>query len=147
MTGPSNRGPLEARIRELSESKGSAGFTIADVQVGFSVRPQRVHTLLTEQIRAGNLFRGALGHRTVRFFGRQEWAEEYAKRRRKPAGGPVTLSRTKAQWPADAPIHYPVDAHGNPLYRVTISPPPRDLGVIRTGWGCGQTITQGGPIV
>ena len=147
MTGPSNRPLIERLVADLAASSGSAGFTIAEITAAVGCRPQRVHTILTEQIKAGAIWRGAKGHRTVRFFGRAEWADTYGKRHRRPATGSVGLPRSKAPWAADAPIHYPVDADGNPTYKFTRCPTPQQPDRIRTGWGCGQTITQGGPIV
>ena len=34
----------------------------------------------------------------------------------------ISAPRVRATWAPDAPIHYPKDAKGRPLYKVTVGP-------------------------
>jgi hypothetical protein len=34
----------------------------------------------------------------------------------------ISKARMTAEWDADTPIYYPVDANGNPLYKITVAP-------------------------
>jgi len=101
--------------------------TLAAVETGFSVAevsgytPAMLGNTIANMIDAGELHRGKLGHRTVRYFADPRHALVYAHSRSKI---PTTITRTRAPWPADSPVHLPVDANGRPLYKVTIAPTP-----------------------
>lgn len=117
-------------ILGLARSAGSAGICTAEI-AGFEVNT--AHAVLRRLAETGHLFRGKIGHRTVRYFASAEWAEAYGSSRRTR----VSARQPGSRWSAAAPAHYPTDASGRPAYKVTLCPPCR-LGegrLIRSGFG------------
>lgn len=120
--------PIDTPIMELAERRGKDGFAVYEMS-GLEARV--VYAAVVRLVREGKLWRGRIAHKTVRFFCREEWARHY-EARRTIVKNASNLKRAKADWPADAPAHYPVDESGRPLYKVTIAPPPAPSPVIRT---------------
>lgn len=109
-----------AQILAAAKIAGEAGIS-TDSIVGMSAAD--ANNALPRLVRSGQIFKGKIGHRTVRYFARPEWAQAYGDKY-KSASAP-TPSKKRAQrapWTVDTPAHYPVDADGKPLYKVTICP-------------------------
>ncbi len=103
---------LRALLAEKATQAGSVGFATTDVE-GYKHR--HVDVVVRSMVAEGSLFRGKIGHRTMRLFAEKGWAEAYETGRRKLATKAPKLDASKE------PV-YPVDAKGNPLYKITVVP-------------------------
>ena len=99
---------------------------VSRVDLGGSVKDGDMLARLAS--RDGHLFRGVLGHRTVRFFTTQRAADRWVAANMPAHQAQQALrvgkSKPRQDWAPDAPIHYPTAPDGTPLYRITIAPPP-----------------------
>lgn len=126
------RNDFDAILMAKAEASGAVGFSLADVA---GVPTKQASVSSARLIRAGKLWKGKIGHRTMRLFAKVEWAATYsANRRTVTSAAPVFTPRSHARWAANAPIHWPIDQHGSALYAVTVCPPvmPRPGDPIRT---------------
>lgn len=119
MTQPN--APIDAVVIALAQRTAAAGFATSDLE-GYTVR--LVDRVCRRLVEAGKLFKGKVGHRTVRYFARQEWASQYESGKRTVNAAQATApTRARAPWGADATTHYPHDEHGRPLYKHTVAEP------------------------
>jgi len=79
---------------------------------------------------AGVLFKATMSHRNVRYFSTPE-AAMACERANPQAFSFVNRTKSKA-WAADAPMHFPRDAKGKPLWKYTVAPKPPET-LYRTG--------------
>lgn len=123
--------PIDELFVKLVIAAGDRGVATTEVT---GQTPASLDAVVKRLVEGGRVFRGAIGRRTMRYFSTHEMASAYESTR-KPSDKSMSSSRTRAPWPADAPINYPKDAHGNPLYKYTVVPAPaRPPGMpIRTG--------------
>ncbi|WOB06538.1 hypothetical protein [Piscinibacter gummiphilus] len=112
---------ISAALRKLIVASGERGVSAAEVTGHTAQMIQKASAKLLDE---GVVFRGRLGHRTVRFFAKQEWATAYETTKQTAATKALSRAKARAPWPADAPIHYPKDERGNPLYKHTVVPAP-----------------------
>ena len=125
---------LDDTVMAQIESAGAAGFVIE----GLSGRTATdVDSVVRKLIRLGRVHKGKIGHRTVRFFSRPEWAAAYQEQR--VAATAVIAAgrgaRSKATWSSDTPATYPTNPDGTPAYKVTVCPGHRPHPTkIRTGY-------------
>jgi hypothetical protein len=96
--------------------------------------PELTH-LVYRMAYEGHLYPGKLGRRTVHYFTTKEGAERFVANNL-PAHA-YKVAKKAAQpsardgWGPNDPIHYPMDEHGNKLYRETKALPPPAM-VFRT---------------
>ena len=105
------------------------GMRLADLESGVG----NVNTSISKIYRmvvAGRLFKATLSHRNVRYFSTPE-AAMACERNNPQAFSFVNRARGKA-WAADAPVHFPRDANGKPLWKYTVAPKPPET-LYRTG--------------
>jgi hypothetical protein len=117
----------------LAREAGERGIGTEDIE---GVTIAQAWDVVSPLVDSGRLFRGKVGHRTVRFFATPEWAERYSRNLRRARPTPAT-SAARQRWSPDAPPHYPVNADGSPAYKVTVCPPCR-IGqgrLVRSGFG------------
>lgn len=101
-------------IRELliaqATRSGSLGFSISDVS---GPKRRSVDQAARSLVDEGMLFRGKIGHRTMRLFAEESWAKAYESEHRVH-----NKSKTVRLDPSQDAV-YPVDEMGNPLYKFT----------------------------
>ena len=79
---------------------------------------------------SGVLFKATISCHNVHYFSTAEAAQAY-ERANPQAFSFVNRSKIK-RWAADAPMHFPRDAEGNPLWKVTLAAKPPET-LYRTG--------------
>ena len=104
------------------QAAGSAGVNSADFKDMTSREIEGAKSRLTK---AGKLFRSNVGHRTMRMFAEIAWANAHAVGATTASAARSGGKRCRADWPDDAEIFYPKDAHGNPLYKYSYTPAPQ----------------------
>jgi hypothetical protein len=117
----------ENTLRALELAARPGGVGSADMA---DATPDRASTFLCKLVRRGKLYRSRAGGK-AQYFTTREAAERYS--------APILVVHSKAKpkvkqragWGPDDPIHYPMDEHGNKLYRETKAPPPPAM-VFRT---------------
>ncbi|HRY86514.1 MAG TPA: hypothetical protein P5305_01430 [Rubrivivax sp.] len=105
---------LDKRLLDMAQRAGRTGISLMDV-TGESVRHS--YNITMRLVAHGLLHKGKVGHRTVRFFTRAEWAKDYERTRKAPAERPTVL---RAAWDADTPAIYPTHPDGSPAYKYTV---------------------------
>jgi hypothetical protein len=117
--------PIDRVFLAAAEAAGQEGLSTSEL-TGFTV--SALDKAIQRLIAAEKIYRGKIGHRTMRYFTRRDWAEAYAASRQTVAKV-MGKARVRASWPADAPIHYP------PNYKHTVieTPTPGANTPIRTG--------------
>ena len=96
-------------LRAADLADGSGGIHAAGNKVA------RMHA-------AGLLFKATLSHRNVRYFSTPT-AAQACERANPQAFSFVNRSKSKS-WAADAPMHFPRDAKGKPLWKYTVAAKP-----------------------
>lgn len=140
----SSHHPVKDAVLACIKEAGMAGTDSAAVEAkGFS--RNSACAALVALARQGVIFRGARGHRTVRYFGCAEWARGYEMKRtarqresnglRKPGSDlPIPKPQSRAPWPPDTLPVFPRDAHGRPLFKHTVAPTPEPALRTNTHW-------------
>lgn len=112
---------LRQRLVQLASHRD--GMRPGDV---LDVPEKLLRSLIQRLVDAGQLVRLRVAGGRSRLFAHPDLADAYNRRQqahgRTP--GPAAGRATRAPWSANAPIHYPTDAAGNPLYRHTVVPTP-----------------------
>lgn len=84
--------------------------------------------LLNRLARKERLYRGVLGHRTVRYFSTEKaanrWVAANLPTHQAKQALHIGKPKTSPEWAPDAQIHYPKAPDGTLLYKVTICPSP-----------------------
>ncbi len=143
MIDNTNRDLIVAAILDAAKKAGSSGVPLVDAYIP-GVKPARMHKVFTEMVAAGQVFKGKIGHRTMRMFSKREWAAAFESTRRRRDDLRFTSSHARAQWAPDSDAIYPVDAAGQPLYKFTVIParvPPGNR-IVPFG-GCGESYSFG----
>jgi hypothetical protein len=125
--------PATVRAREavLHAASGKHGIAVAELS-GQSVHA--VQVAVTALLRKGKLFRAKMSHKGVRYFADAAAASAYEAAHRRPVTPVAVRATGRTPWPADAPIHYPKDKHGRPLYKITVAPPPPERPLRTNTW-------------
>lgn len=120
------RKPIDTALVKYALKVGQVGFCLADVE-GFTAKV--VDEAQRRLVKAGELHKGKIGHRTMKLFATAEWAEAYVACY--VTASAVHKDRTIAQavitrapWAPGTEAQYPTDPAGNPLYKVTVYPTP-----------------------
>ena len=120
---------MKTREQILSLASSPNGLRVADLEDG----TESVHTAgnkVARLIAGGLLFKATLSYRNVRYFSTPE-AAMACERANPQAFSFVNRTKSKA-WAADAPMHFPRDAKGKPLWKYTVAPKPPET-LYRTG--------------
>ena len=120
---------MKTREQILSLASSPNGLRVADLEDG----TESVHTAGTKVARliaGGLLFKATLSYRNVRYFSTPE-AAMACERANPQAFSFVNRTKSKA-WAADAPMHFPRDAKGKPLWKYTVAVKPPET-LYRTG--------------
>lgn len=130
---------LDVRLLELARRPNGVSTTEVD-----GVPLKASGKVVARLCDAGKLFRGKLGHKTVRYFATAEAAEAYVKQHLAPTPYRIPGSAApkgerytpewkggnrKAWWSPDAEPHKPMNPDGSPAYThiVVKMPPPKLL--------------------
>ena len=120
---------MKTREQILALASSPNGLRVADLEDG----TESVYTAgskVSRMIAGGLLFKATLSYRNVRYFSTPEAA--MACERANPQAFSF-VNRTKSKsWAADAPMHFPRDAKGKPLWKYTVAPKPPER-LYRTG--------------
>lgn len=120
---------MKTREQIISLASSPNGLRVADLEDG----TESVHTAgnkVARLIAGGLLFKATLSYRNVRYFSTPE-AAMACERANPQAFSFVNRTKSKA-WAADAPMHFPRDAKGRPLWKYTVDPKPPET-LYRTG--------------
>ena len=113
-------------IALASRPDGLRSSELADGSGGVHAASNKVARMFA----AGLLFKATLSHRNVHYFSTPA-AAQACERANPQAFSFINHSKSK-RWAADAPMHFPHDAKGNPLWKYTVAPKPPEK-VYRTG--------------
>lgn len=122
---------LDARLMALAHKRGKNGFAIPEVVIDGTFTSKRLEYSVKRLTERGRLFRGKLGHTTMRLFAQRSWADDYARMRRTSFNEGAVARPKSASWGPDDPI----DGHHKDFKGVTVCPPcvPPPNARIRTG--------------
>jgi hypothetical protein len=123
----------EKIVRLMSRSYGVA----TDEVDGYSMR--QVARAIQALLESGKAFKARHTGKEVRYFSTAYDAETWLKKRADEDAAADQAAKAKAspddavaQWPADAPKHFPTDKNGVPTWKFTACP-PSPIGTRRTG--------------
>ena len=85
---------------------------------------------ITRMAASGVLFKATISYRNVHYFSTAEAAQVYE--RANPQAFTFVNKTKKKTWSAQTPMHFPRDAEGNPLWKVTLAAKPPET-LYRTG--------------
>lgn len=111
------RKAIDQLVLERATQAGAAGISTDEI-AGLTVND--VNRAVGRLYARGLVFKGKIGHRTMRVFASISWAADYSSNRRPPEPVKVNGRRTRASWSADAPIYYPKNPDGSPAYKRTV---------------------------
>lgn len=103
---------LRQLLVDMATKAGSVGICTGDITTH---KVRHVDSAIRELVAAGRLFKGKIGHRTVRIFSEEAWARAYEQTRRTVQTRAPRVSQSQE-------AVYPKDEHGNPLYKITYVP-------------------------
>lgn len=118
----SNPSKLRLLIERLVAQPGGLAMTEVPGRT-----PREVSRVMLRLVASGQVFRGRLSQRLVRFFGSEEDAARWIATP-PPA---VEVDPTHAPWSDSTPANYPTNVDGSPAWTFTRCPPSM-LGVNRT---------------
>lgn len=107
--------PAASRLAIAAELGNPEGFTAASLAADYGLHPKRLQATLgnMKRDRVRLLFAAKTGHRTVRWFGRQEWADAYLAAAPQRTYDPLTrrettrcggaMAHTVLSWRRDGP--------------------------------------------
>jgi len=120
---------MKTREQILALASRPDGLRVADLE-GDTESVHSAGSKVSRMIAASLLFKATLSYRNVRYFSTPE-AAMACERTNPQAFSFVNRTKSKA-WAADAPMHFPRDAKGKPLWKYTVAAKPPET-LYRTG--------------
>ena len=113
---------MKTREQIIALASRPDGLRVADLE-GDTESVHSAGNKVARMIMAGLLFKATLSYRNVRYFSTPE-AAMACERANPQAFSLVIHPKSKKAWAADAPMHFPRDAKGKPLWKYTVAPKP-----------------------